>query len=158
VFEQLKSLGLQTEVILHPGILTFRLFQSCSHIGATDPRDRIYSLLGLPRIEGLAIVPDYQKSIEEVYCDFAHALLEKEDGIFFLMFCGSGLIRTTEEGGPFVHHLFLPSWVPNWDVISVINTNLICRLDWQADGNAYRASKKVEIDGRTLKAYGLSIF
>jgi hypothetical protein len=72
-------------------------------IGATDPRDRIYALLGIANDEGAkAIVPDYTLSCEQAYIMTARALLRHgHDDILSL--CRA---RTPRRN--------LPSWVPDW--------------------------------------------
>jgi hypothetical protein len=46
-------------------------------IGATDPRDRIFGLLGIARdSNALGIVPDYAKTVVEVYIHAARTLIE----------------------------------------------------------------------------------
>jgi hypothetical protein len=44
---------------------------------ATDPRDKIYGLLGLPVLKSLHIKPDYSLTVEEVYTQFSLAVLDQ---------------------------------------------------------------------------------
>jgi len=44
---------------------------------ATDPRDKVYSLLGLPALKSLQIKPDYSLTIKEVYTQFSNAVLDQ---------------------------------------------------------------------------------
>jgi hypothetical protein len=44
---------------------------------ATDPRDKVYGLLGLPALKSLRIKPDYSLTIEEVYTQFSNAVLDQ---------------------------------------------------------------------------------
>jgi hypothetical protein len=80
---------------------------------ATDPKDHIYGLLALTRIN---IAPDYsqKKPVSEVYREYVQLLLQNynpqwEDGenhpLFFLYFAGIGIFDNT---------LDLPSWAPNF--------------------------------------------
>ncbi|KAH6673875.1 heterokaryon incompatibility protein-domain-containing protein [Halenospora varia] len=69
---------------------------------ATDPRDKIYGLLGLMRFD---IVPDYSKSVRDVFTEAAAKHLE-----YF------GLGETLNQAGIGYEDTFgLPSWVPNWN-------------------------------------------
>lgn len=68
---------------------------------ATDPRDKIYGLLGLaPDAPELAIKVDYRRSVHEVFTDTAKALLQR-DFTDVLSWC-----RFPKPG--------LPSWVPDF--------------------------------------------
>jgi hypothetical protein len=121
---------------------------------ATDPRDHLYSKLGLAG--GTAVAPDYSRSVEEVYCDFARISLSANKNLSFLRFAGFG--NYTDAQHPY--HLFVPSWAPNWDTRSKagnIDHELGTIEGWCADG-AMRA--RVEsgfwsIEGYRLKARGL---
>lgn len=85
----------------------FNLLQWCTaqpgmaRMHATDPRDRIFSLLGIAR-EPHGIRPDYNLSCEEVYVYTSKALLESDHfAIWYL-------------GQPHRNMLELPSWVVDW--------------------------------------------
>ncbi|KAK4097724.1 HET-domain-containing protein [Parathielavia hyrcaniae] len=71
--------------------------------GATDPRDRIYSLLGLlvgnESIPG-HLAPDYSKPVDRVYHEYVAWMLREDTGIDLL-----GLSTGPQPGRP--------SWVPN---------------------------------------------
>ena len=73
------------------------------HLGVTDPRDRVYGLLGLGAAESINLIkPDYTLSPEQV--------------------CRNLAVKSTERSGKleFLSHLFehenhkLPSFIPNW--------------------------------------------
>jgi hypothetical protein len=70
-----------------------------------DPRDKVYGLLGMvsPSL-AQAIVPDYSKTVQEVYVQYALALLERCSRLDeVLAWCA------------FVEDGTLPSWVPDWN-------------------------------------------
>ncbi|KAJ9644536.1 hypothetical protein H2201_000310 [Coniosporium apollinis] len=72
------------------------------HLNATDPRDRIYGLLGIAEdAEALHITPDYTKSTEAVYTEVAWALL----------WGGHWEVLTLCRGRKLQS---LPTWVPDW--------------------------------------------
>ncbi|KAF2166902.1 hypothetical protein M409DRAFT_22954 [Zasmidium cellare ATCC 36951] len=74
--------------------------------GCRDPRDKIYGALGLaPALVADKIVPDYNKSTEEVYTDAVVALCEATGRIDFLLACD--LVNRSLPG---------PTWVPDWSV------------------------------------------
>ncbi|KAI7265960.1 hypothetical protein KC345_g8326 [Hortaea werneckii] len=105
----------------HPDIL--KLLLMSRGLGATDPRDKIYALLGLSKHD---IEPDYSQPPESIFIDFAlqtlgvatnkYAKLETIDGepplatdrdfrrAILLLSCA----------GRQNQNLSLPSWVPDW--------------------------------------------
>ena len=73
-----------------------------SQLRSTDPRDRIYSLLGIASdAEQLKIVPNYSKSVEEVYTDTAAKILSL------------GKLELLHYVHP--QNPNMPSWVPDWE-------------------------------------------
>jgi hypothetical protein len=54
-----------------------RILHRTREFCATDPRDRVYGLLGLPALKSLRIKPDYALTVEEVYLQFSHAVLDQ---------------------------------------------------------------------------------
>ncbi|KAI9869595.1 MAG: hypothetical protein M1830_005317, partial [Pleopsidium flavum] len=96
----------------------FRLLCWCRSCEATDPRDKIYALLGLGQYD---IAPDYSKSAAEVYMDLAvyhlfqimpggpmNGISDRERACWVteLLYCAGDL--NTQHS--------LPSWVPDWKV------------------------------------------
>jgi hypothetical protein len=81
------------------------LAATCS-LQATDPRDKIYGILGLTKSK---ILPDYAKPASEVFRDVATLLISEG--------CMEVLSYTTiQPQSPQVS--VLPSWVPDWYSIS----------------------------------------
>lgn len=78
----------------------FRYFQ------CTDPRDRVYALLGLPSIDRDMPLPkpDYTKDFAEVYCETVKAIIQYSADLSVLCVPrgSSGVLSE------------LPSWVPSW--------------------------------------------
>ena len=72
---------------------------------ATDPRDKIYALLGLASDRAASkIVPDYTSSVAELYKRVAIYHLQKY-GLEFLELAGDTSLRRVDG---------LPSWCPDW--------------------------------------------
>jgi hypothetical protein len=94
-------------LIWHELVLHARIQQ------ATDPRDKLYSMLG---ILDRKFKPDYAASIEDVFCDFAKEHIYAEKRLSVLREAGHGVFSDTPEHPR--HELFVPSWVPNWDALS----------------------------------------
>ncbi|KAF1911339.1 hypothetical protein BDU57DRAFT_543229 [Ampelomyces quisqualis] len=78
------------------------------HLDSTDPRDKIFGLLGLAEdkeeLEALDIFPDYRRSKEEVYMATMAALLQ-QGHVSILSLCH-------------IHEMpsDLPSWAPDWSM------------------------------------------
>jgi hypothetical protein len=78
------------------------------HCDSTDPRDKIYSLLGLvgERLQSLITI-DYSQSVEEVLTRTAAAIIVCQEDFEVLAYASLSLgSRHTEKG--------LPTWVPDW--------------------------------------------
>jgi len=84
---------------------------SFSYSKETNPRDRIYAALGLVKPQSICqdIVPDYAKSIEEVFYEAAcHIIRLRKD-----LYLWSSKILTPRRAMS-----KLPSWVPEWTMAS----------------------------------------
>lgn len=82
-----------------------RVLDICRELQATDPRDKVYGLLGLTQVD---LIPDYAKPIRDVYIEAALKYLQL-----------SGLTRTLNQAGIDQGSKFrLPSWVPDWSLSS----------------------------------------
>ncbi|KAI9773690.1 MAG: hypothetical protein M1840_006964 [Geoglossum simile] len=77
------------------------------HHKCTDPRDKVYALLGLPSVNKSIPfpMPDYRKSVSTVYCETARAIIQYERALDILCLAHSDL-DGTQHG--------LPSWAPDW--------------------------------------------
>jgi hypothetical protein len=71
---------------------------------ATDPRDKIYAFLGISaKFQADLVVPDYAKTVEEVYVDFAFQTMNMG---------GPRILLHAGDCEPSKYQL--PSWVPDW--------------------------------------------
>ncbi|KAF2246158.1 hypothetical protein BU26DRAFT_567655 [Trematosphaeria pertusa] len=107
-------LGIRRVALVKGGHNVKRLLYKCNvvdanptRIGATDPRDRVFALLGIANDEAAkAIVPNYALSCEEAYIMAARVLLmHGHDDIL-------SLCRAREVCKN------LPSWVPDWSAMN----------------------------------------
>lgn len=84
---------------------------------ATDPRDHLYSVLGLVGV--YVLQPDYSLSAETVFCNFATTSIRIENSLGIVTHAGHWEVSRSEaDSGEPAARLFVPSWVPNWDQIS----------------------------------------
>jgi len=87
---------------------------SCYRFQATDPRDKIFGMLGMAiNGEELLLEPDYTASIQDVYVRSACHLLTGDESLQLLHVAGTGYPRSIDD---------LPSWVPDWTVPTDIST------------------------------------
>jgi hypothetical protein len=98
--DHLGSLGLVKEVRDKRSFISW-ISRFCSR-EATDPRDRIYGLLGLATGDEVGLVkPDYTRSLEEVFYSTAVATIQRSKNLDILsQLCGE-------------RKLTLPSFVPD---------------------------------------------
>jgi hypothetical protein len=68
----------------------FQLLNSTDRSHATDPRDKIYALLGFSEVAVLDLEPDYKKPVERVYGEFVQAYVEGERKLNVLFMTGIG--------------------------------------------------------------------
>jgi len=99
---------------------------------ATDPRDKIFSLLGLmgDKMNNL-LKPDYKKSVSAVYADVMYHWITQGESLDAL--CGWQTLRKLDE---------LPSWVPDYSLTQDLAPSpLITQegCEYNASGHDYRA-------------------
>ncbi|POS69371.1 HET domain-containing protein [Diaporthe helianthi] len=76
------------------------------HLQATDPRDKVYGLMGVCGELSKAIKVDYAAPVRDVYADFARSQIEAEGDLLTLLTAGSWAPQNGED-------IQLPSWVPD---------------------------------------------
>lgn len=73
---------------------------------ATDPRDKVYALLGLAVDEHSdSIIPDYEKPTNEVYAELVRDVITREGNLNIFSYCSGPDIN--ERDG-------IPSWAQDW--------------------------------------------
>ena len=141
---------------------------------ATDPRDRIYGLLGLleanarnPELS-TPILVDYRKSTAEVYTDAMTHIFSCGEGPFFLsgMYLHGeiGVAPTTRGFSDGTPHRILPSWVPDFSRQVGTRTLQPWGIDFHpasplsasGDGRGADNGRALD-DGRTLRIAGLFV-
>lgn len=85
------------------GLDLWRALRDTAQSQATDPRDKVFGVLGLVRADTPQLVPDYSISVFEMCIGIStHMLVELKDPIAFMMAASCP------------NQAQLPSWVPNW--------------------------------------------
>lgn len=87
------------------------LYQTGS-FGSTDPKDKLYGILGLVNFLDCPIKPHYEWSVQQVYTDLFRTLLETSKKIQIMSLSGISSLWTR-------HTCSLPSWVPHLDYVTV---------------------------------------
>ncbi|KAF4314297.1 Heterokaryon incompatibility [Botryosphaeria dothidea] len=95
----------------HDPVSFLHLLTLTRQFRVSDPRDRIYALLGLPTIDSdpdngiLYVDPDYTKTTQDVYEILARKMVISSQGLRTL--------SAVQHGLEVQEHV--PSWVPQWD-------------------------------------------
>ncbi|RSL96633.1 hypothetical protein CDV31_013406 [Fusarium ambrosium] len=89
---------------------TLVLVSDLADLRASDPRDKIFSLLG---VMDTHLTADYSKPVAQVYCEFVSAWIYEVQNLNFLLeaYRMPYVKGSKEQPG-------LPSWVPDWGAIS----------------------------------------
>lgn len=91
------------------------LLANSRHFAATNPRDKVYGLLGLTRWSAmgqqlpLEIIPDYGKGVVYVYCQATRLAIKEKETLDVLRYVQNS------EGEPPQGADDFPSWVPRWN-------------------------------------------
>jgi hypothetical protein len=121
-----------------------------------DPRDKLYASLGLAAdISQADIIPDYNKSVQDVYTDIARDSISKSQ-LFSLDFLGL-VVQCPKELRGMVSTL--PSWIPDLRIrISMYAFERFLDVDNFRSCRAYNACGSTqgvaEIDGHHLRVQG----
>lgn len=120
VLDETQSLSLQTirDIVQHTGpIPLFALLVRTSKMSATDPRDKVFAILGISVGIGSEIQLDYNMTFEQLYMDLARRLLcPAGDGSYLDILNVPRLPEKAlqSSSGAAAASSILPSWVPNW--------------------------------------------
>lgn len=85
---------------------------------ASDPRDKVYGILGLFHHSSLGIAPDYNLTVAQVYTDLVVTHIRMSGKISIICFMSNGLIRGEKIPG-------LPTWVPDFSNVADLTHILI---------------------------------
>lgn len=130
--------------------LIFRLlYTSLVPVQSTDPRDLLYSLLG---VVDLGIQADYELTIEEVYYRFAKIWMMKPCGLIFLLGAGGPCPIPSHHSEP--NHCSLPSWAPCWISLKSGFPRIGVDMSLEANSGADIRRATVKITGRCLQIRG----
>ena len=99
----------------------------CLRFKATDPRDKVFALLGLATDAGNPVLhPNYEAPVREVFTESSRYMMIANKSLRILHIAGIGWSRQIKD---------LPSWVPDWSAPQRVTI-----FGDMADNAAYRAS------------------
>ena len=111
----------------------------------TDPRDRVYALLNLSDFN-YGIVPNYKKSVIEVYKDmFVASMKKQQPGLNLKLLATCGTWELAEE---------LPSWVPD---LSPEKKCLPLRNQAACGATGFSNADALVLDGNVLRVMGMEV-
>jgi len=113
---------------------------------ASDPRDKVYGVLGLIDGDHEGFVPDYSRNVIQVYTDFAIMHIQATGGLSSICFQPKGDLNHEKIPG-------LPSWVPDLSNRETMEENYI-DYNFSAAGNA-AFEFALSQDFKVLKARGI---
>jgi hypothetical protein len=123
---------------------------------STDPRDKIFGLLGLldeERRASSSLQPDYTKDVVEVYVNTMRYIIKENDPE-----AGLGNLLASFREAPEEHEERFPSWVFRWDLTAPESSffNNAHKALWSACGRTVQEVAEVT-DPRTLSLKGINI-
>lgn len=132
-----------------------RMLQMGRRLEASDPKDRIYALLGISTGIDPAnplVAVDYGKTYQRVYIDFVRHIMESSNSFDVLSYrYGNGFL---DDATPLS---LLPSWVPDWEGRSSnrITNTVLSILEPETDEEKLRRqllvkNSRVWLDPKTL--------
>ena len=139
----------KTDVQSRSLINLLKSFRCCY---SSDPRDKVYALLGLANDQMLhqVVSVDYSKSVEAVYLQCAQFLVRNGCGMEMLIQTGSPQGREDTNPKP-----SLPSWIPDWSREYFVNFRG-AEYGYRAAGQT-QSDIELEDDGNGLNAKGIRI-
>ncbi|KAF2123036.1 heterokaryon incompatibility protein-domain-containing protein [Lophiotrema nucula] len=111
-----------------PGFTLLELLNQHRDCAATDPRDKVYGLLGLAGdVKTIGLTPSYTSTPKEIYIDLFQRHIRATGSLD--MICSVRFPKNIEE---------LPSWAPDWSTDQTVPG--ICINDRYIGGNNFQGS------------------
>ncbi|KAB5532558.1 heterokaryon incompatibility protein-domain-containing protein [Coniochaeta sp. 2T2.1] len=126
------------------------LLDHAALLACRDPRDHIYAFLGHPLAvqagkTGRPIIPDYEKSVGQVYM---------EATVFLLRQTGIRTLSSAEHTDATLDDFAIPSWVVRWNVgLTLNNIHIHPAAPYRACGS--RLTPNLSLVGDILQVHGL---
>ncbi|OTB07013.1 hypothetical protein M426DRAFT_257412 [Hypoxylon sp. CI-4A] len=120
--------AISRDLTTRPGDILLRCLIRCRTYQASKDHDKVYSLLGLVDFQRNGhhkLLPDYKKSVSEVYIETTELLLKNSDHLHVLAHA---------EGEDFKEVPGLPSWVVDWSVKEDVGLRITGYARYEAAG------------------------
>ncbi|KAL2073025.1 hypothetical protein VTL71DRAFT_10349 [Oculimacula yallundae] len=119
------------------------LFVATKRSVCSDPRDRVFALMSMlpPSDKAFGLVPDYTKSVSEVYYDIAVRHIRISGSMQILSL--AGMVQRIQK---------LPTWVPDWSVPRDTN-----RLPRMRAASSSLSSGAYQLSDSTIQVTGVQI-
>ncbi|KAI0137951.1 HET-domain-containing protein [Hypoxylon sp. NC0597] len=120
--------AIKRDVLSGNGDVLLRSLIRCRTYEASDDHDKVYSILGLANCKSYGrhnLYPDYERSIAELYTDFAEYLLDTSDDLHLLAHAEGDEFRLVPD---------LPTWVPDWSVRKDLGLRITGYTRYEAAG------------------------
>ncbi|KAF7536302.1 hypothetical protein G7054_g4638 [Neopestalotiopsis clavispora] len=180
--DRLRSWYQMSDYSNNMGIVALMAYSGACEL--TDPRDRIYGLLGLAKEADRAMIgrPAYADDVEEVYLRLVKSFISAYQSLDIICFAQVFRAVQTNESNEECLENYWPSWIPDWRVrvIPFVTPLMVSQTsgrhignfrpplssyDWEVDSAAmlYRAHADLtglmEIDPQTkqLKCQGVFV-
>ncbi|KAI0814117.1 heterokaryon incompatibility protein-domain-containing protein [Xylaria sp. FL0064] len=115
----------QVQTFKHITLDIVDLLQRTRWLEASDPRDKVFGVLGISSgfgVENQRFAIDYSEDCCSVYTRFAREIIRATRSYDILSYIDHGSIDESENIG-FPHYIpQLPSWAPDWDLSSESNS------------------------------------
>ncbi len=114
-----------------------------------NPRDKVYAILGLIQNNNDIVIPDYDRSVIQVYTDVVRYCITAYPELHRLDFLGH-----VSTSSPLENAQRCPSFVPNWNELTDVDNFKKTTVEYNITDRLYRASLDhtgyVSLDGDTL--------
>lgn len=117
-----------------PGFTLLELLNQHRDCAATDPRDKVYGLLGLAGdVDTIGLTPSYTSTAQEIYVDLFQKHVAETGSLD--MICAVRFPKNVEN---------LPTWVPDWSTDQTVPG--ICINDRYIGGNNFDGSPVAQFE------------
>ena len=113
------------------------LIEITSMVNCSDPKDRIYALLAMLKYNEFPIIPDYSKSLKQVYRDAVVHMIQTNNRLSILGHCN---IRNRIAGWP--------TWVPNYSVAGILKRARVCYASGTSAAEVHLTGGLLQLVGR----------
>lgn len=119
------------------------LIEFTASMEATNPRDKLYALLGVDDTRDVVVSVNYEDPVNKVYTDFAINYITTKSSLELLKVAGIGYSES---------HSQLPSWVPDLQTGNKRGQNLTNKLNCAS--GSYKRIHCIDADRQSLSVIG----